>query len=84
MALADALSTMSSTALEAISLVWMELAMFGVAAVVYAAVLGLPQLTRLGRSPASPDYLGPKSPRRRSTRCQEPAKRRLKATSISL
>mmetsp|Transcript_28356 Transcript_28356/g.46682 ORF Transcript_28356/g.46682 Transcript_28356/m.46682 type:complete len:853 (-) Transcript_28356:110-2668(-) len=44
MALADMMSFLSSTAFEAISLVWMELAMFGVAAVVYVAVVGLPQL----------------------------------------
>lgn len=44
MALADMMSFLSSTAFEAISLVWMELAMFAVAAVVYVAVVGLPQV----------------------------------------
>ncbi|CAE7241489.1 unnamed protein product [Symbiodinium sp. CCMP2592] len=43
MAIVEALSLMASAAQEALSLVWMELAMFGVAALVYVACMGLPQ-----------------------------------------
>lgn len=50
MALADMMASLSSTAFEAISLVWMELAMFAVAAVVYVAVVGLPQVGPKKRS----------------------------------
>ncbi|CAE6940013.1 unnamed protein product [Symbiodinium natans] len=43
MAFVEALSVMALAAYEALSLVWTELAMFGVAALVYVACMGLPQ-----------------------------------------